>query len=223
VTPLPAIGRWGPFFAVESHGAGTVPPAPWRPLRDLLDDPDVLRERVSGVRDYLAAGRPPEAVPVRVAASVAHLGLVARLVSPSFGCAVHSGRFLALDDAWWRPALGGAFPLSVSASFVDSADGLFDGWLRGLVDAVRGFSVSERVLWGNVASAVNGASVVVPARWGALARAVAAELLARPQLRDAWERPGGRFRRRSCCLIYRAGAGPGGVCGDCVLHRIDPV
>ena len=77
----------------------------------------LLAERAAGVRAYLAAagGQPPEAVEPRVAASVAHLGLAARLVSPALAAAVLHGRPLGCDlgAVRWQPALGGPVPLSL--------------------------------------------------------------------------------------------------------------
>jgi hypothetical protein len=224
----------GPFFTTHTHDAGATAQPPWRPMGELVTDPTVLADRVGTVREYLAAGggRPPEAVALRVAASVTHLGLVARLVSPVLAVAVGAGALLDVElaDTWWQPTVGGAFPLSVSSGDtpVDPARlaGLvaarvLDGPVRTLGEAVRVMSVSDHVLWGNVASAVHGAaSMIVSARpsWAERARALTAGLLDLPPLAGTGSTVDGRFRRRSCCLIYRAApdaAGP--VCGDCVL------
>ncbi|HEY3607545.1 MAG TPA: hypothetical protein VGL06_08600, partial [Pseudonocardiaceae bacterium] len=107
---------FGPFFAIETHPAGEPPRPPWRLMRELADDPAVLADRVRAVRTHLAAGRPVDTVEPRVAASVAHLGLVARLVSPVLGAAATDRVVPDLDlrDTWWQPVLGGAFPLSVA-------------------------------------------------------------------------------------------------------------
>lgn len=220
VAVLAEVGRWGPFFAVDTEPA---PDAPWRPLRELVDDPAVLAGRVEDVRAHLTGGGGH--VSVRVAASVAHLGITARLVSPALGALVHSGLFPAFgpDDVWWQARLGGAFPLAMSGRASDTADELL-ALLDGLTAATATFSVSRRVLWGNVASALHGAATVIGrARPDLAARAVAAadSLLALPQLRGTGGRgPDGRFRRHSCCLIYQASpAGRTAVCGDCVLAR----
>ncbi|HEX4722191.1 MAG TPA: hypothetical protein VH333_06720 [Pseudonocardiaceae bacterium] len=221
---LSDVGDLGPFFAVHTHDAGAVASSPWRSMRELVDSPDVLAERVSAVRSHLAGGggRPSE----RVAASVAHLGLVARLASPAIGLAVHSGRWIGTDlaDLWWQPTLGGAFPLSIGVAEVSGP--VLGGAVVELTRAVRGFSVSERVLWGNVASAINGAGAVIRAGRPALAAradAVVARLLALPPLRHtSTRRPDGRFQRLSCCLIYQASPtrGRDNVCGDCVLAPV---
>ncbi|MGH3625338.1 MAG: (2Fe-2S)-binding protein [Sciscionella sp.] len=218
---------WGPFFAVRTHDADAAPRSPWRPMRELVDDPDVLRERVFAVRAYLAAasGQVPDGVPARVAASVTHLGLVARLVSPTLGVAVHTGLSPAMDLVylWWQPELGGAFPLSIGVVEQLDPGRVITGAVRELTQAVGVFPVSERVLWGNVASAVNGAATMAGRARPDLASraaAVASSLLELPSLRHAsTRRPDGRFQRLSCCLIYRASPtnDRGALCGDCVL------
>ncbi|HEY4017458.1 MAG TPA: (2Fe-2S)-binding protein [Pseudonocardiaceae bacterium] len=216
------LNDWGPFFALHDHPAGAAPAAPWRPFRELLDEPTVLAERVAAIHAYLSVGggRPTP----RVAASVTHLGLLARLVSPTLGVAVLSGEFPALDlaDLWWQPELGGTFPLSAHYRPGGSPAALVDGPLRTLTAA---FAVSNKILWGNVASAINGAATMIAANRPDLADRAAAfadDLLDTPQLREtSTRRADGRFQRRSCCLIYQAAATPNrdAVCGDCVLAR----
>ncbi|AEW99327.1 (2Fe-2S)-binding protein [Streptantibioticus cattleyicolor] len=233
------VAALGPFFAFEAHDVGAAAMGPWRPLDQLVREPGALAERVASVRGRLAAGngRRPEEVAARVAASVTHLGVVARLVSPLLAVAAAYGLPSApgLAEMWWRPGSGGAFPLSLP--FGAPADegrpgrglsepvaaGLVDGALGQLVGVFAELSVSRRVLWGNVASAVNGAVAAAaysaPGAAGPI-RQAADVLLAQPALRAAHVRTGaaGAFRRRSCCLIYRAApGGTGAVCGDCVL------
>jgi hypothetical protein len=219
----------GPFFAVHTHDVGAEPTAPWRSMSELLDDQDTLLHRVRAVRGYLAAGggQVPDVIPLRVAASVTHLGLTARLVAPAIGAAVLTGRVLdvSLSGAWWQPELGGTFPLSVpepGAEPIDLVADVLNGPIRRLVEATARFSVSDRILWGNVASSVNGAATMIatarPDLAGRTDELVSA-LLDRPPLRYTGVRTAGRFVRRSCCLIYRAtpGSERGPVCGDCVL------
>jgi len=210
------VSAWGPFFAVDTS---TSPAQPWRPMRELLDDPAVLSGRVADVRSFLAAGRAADQVAVRVAASVTQLGLVARLLSPALGCAVHSGLFPVMDLAglWWQPRLGSTFPLALPDPGTGTAQDLISGPIRDLVRAMRVYSVSERVLWGNVASAINGAATMIGT---ARAAEVASQLLDLPPLRTTSTRlADGRFRRRGCCLIYQASPDNrrAAVCGDCVL------
>lgn len=244
-------------------------------MGELTDGPQVLAARVAAVRAALAAGggQPTEAVELRVAASVTHLGLVARIVSPYLALAVLYGRAPArvhLADLRWQPTFGGPYPLSLphpadegpalgqghgpppadglvrdpapsaGARSPDRhadpvrdlpvladelARGLRDGPVGELVDACAALRVSRHVLWGNVASAVNGAAGMIgAARPGAAARtqALAGLLLDLPALRGTSARtPAGAFRRRSCCLIYRAApGGSGALCGDCALSHV---
>jgi ferric iron reductase protein FhuF len=100
---------------------------------------------------------------------------------------------------------------------------LVDGPLRSVVQAVSTMSLSPRVVWGNVASAVNGAASALAAAAPDHAhqgRSLAILLLRHPALRQTSSGEPGTvgFRRRSCCLIYRAAPdADGAVCGDCVL------
>lgn len=223
------VSAWGPFFTVHTHAAATAPHPPWRPMRDLVDDPAVLAGRVDAIRSYLAAAgdQPVDRIAVRVAASVTQLGLAARLISPVLGFALHSGLFPSLmwDDLWWQPELGSMFPLSVGLRGGGTPAELIAGPLSDLVRAMRPFSVSERVLWGNVASAINGAVTMIGTARPELttrAAALVAELSDLPSLRHTGVRhPDGRFQRRSCCLIYQVSPTNGHqtICGDCVLNN----
>jgi hypothetical protein len=220
--------RPGPFFAAQSHDPGHPPDAPWRPMTDLLDDPGVLADRVAQTRAYLAAagGRDADAVEARVAASVTHLGLAARIASPLLAAAVFTGRAapVTLHELYWQPVLGGAFPLSIAQPNEDTdlAACLLDGLAADLHAALRPFGVPPRVLWGNVASALNGARTVLAAarpEHAARTDALVRGLLHHPRLVGASQSaPHGRFQRRSCCLIYRASPQqPAALCGDCIL------
>ncbi|GGU84293.1 hypothetical protein GCM10010211_57770 [Streptomyces albospinus] len=232
------IAALGPFFAFETHDEGSAATDPWRPMSELVQDREVLLDRVTSVRAFLAAGsgRPPEAVELRVAASVTHLGLVARLISPVMAATLHSlPPSLPLVRVRWQPSLGGAFPLSIpqdaltpgSRTVLEAtsqmAGDLLEGPIRELVRAVEPLSVSPRILWGNVASAINGAATAITTSapsWGPRAHEVAEVLLKHQSLRDTHTRTAGDgpFRRRSCCLIYRAAPdAAGALCGDCVL------
>lgn len=255
--PAPAAGlaALGPFFAVGTHDDGAAPRDGWRPMSELLDGPGVLAERVARTRAALAAagGVPVEAVEPRIAVSVTHLGLVARLMSPVLGAAALAGIVPELDPATthWRPVVGGPVPLSVPAGLLcppapaaaahrlggvaclDGVHGLaarvlatvLHGPVSALTRAAGTLSVSPLVLWGNVASAVNGATTMITAARPDLATRsaeLAGLLLDSPALAEATlrTRP---FRRRSCCLIYRAApGGQGAVCGDCVLLERRP-
>jgi hypothetical protein len=237
------LASFGPFFAVHTHTPGSAPRKPWRAMSELVEDPEILKDRVAAVRARLAAatGQPPNAVELRVAASVTHLGLVARLISPVHAVAVTSGALLEvnLPSTWWQPQLGGAFPLSVprhvhadainrDAKFERLAcmlaTHILNGPIRNLVQATMALSVSAHILWGNVASALNGAASMIatcqPA-WTDRSRLIASLLLDQPPLRHtSTNSVNGSFRRRSCCLIYRTTPNtPAAVCGDCILFH----
>lgn len=232
------LAQIGPYFAVDIHPPDQPPPTGWRLLSTLLDSPEDLRQRVAEVRAALAADRPPDAVEFRVAASVTHLGVAARLISPALATAVLLGRVPRLEPAevYWQPVLGGPLPLSLPASaLAGSADrpgpGQLAGELRrrvlhGPVRALTGItaamSVSPIVLQGNIASAVNAAaSMIATARpdLAAQAASVRRALLSAPELAGTWTGSAEGFRRRSCCLIYRvAPAATSAVCGDCILN-----
>jgi len=225
----------GPFYAVHSHPPGQGPVAPWRPFRELVDSPGSLRIRVEAVRVALAerAGRQPRQIQPRVAASVAHLGLVARLLAPPVAAAATGHRLeLPLRELWWQDTLGGPVPLSIpEPGSLPAGYGHYEGptvlddVIAPLTAATAGLvPISARVLWGNVASAVNGAAAQVAERQPDLAGpvwAAAAELFASPWLSHETHPPGPGFRRASCCLIYKIAADRArarGVCADCVLR-----
>ncbi|MFI0898294.1 hypothetical protein [Streptomyces sp. NPDC020983] len=246
---IAGITALGPFFSFTTHpepaagpAAGTAAsPDPagsgdagWQ----ALDGPAVAA-RAGAVRAWLAAagGRPPEAVEARVGASVAHLGLAARLVSPALAAAVLHGTLLdhRLAAVRWRPVLGGPVPLSLPAAALRGpalppgaladafAARLHDGPLAELAALHVPLGVSRHILLGNTASAVNGAAAMIAAarpRLAAATAAFAAALLDREPLRAQRDRTAaGAFRRRSCCLIYRAAPDRrGALCGDCALH-----
>jgi len=234
---LASLAALGPFFAVDSHLAGADPHPPWRPLRELTDHPDRMMDRIGSVRAALASrgGRPAGQIEPRVAGSVLHLGMVARLLAPALAAQAGQHRLdLRLGELWWQDTLGGPVPLSAPSPAASPArerddpsagpdrGRLVDDLIAPITATVAGLvPVSPRVLWGNVASAVNGAARQVAAQrpdLGERAWAVAAAFFASPRLAGERHPPGPRFRRSSCCLIYRIAAdGPRAVCSDCVL------
>jgi hypothetical protein len=231
---LAALAALGPFFAVDRHDATTPPTGRWRSMAELTRSGGVLDARIRRVRRALAVrgGRSPERIELRASVSVAHLGLIARLVAPALGAAALGAPLpLVTTHLWWQDELGGPYPLSVArGSVVDPAgsagDAAGDPQVRGsAVEAVTqaclaGYSVSPRVLWGNVASAANSAlTMIALARpdLGDRARAAADRLLSDERVEDGRLRAGPGFRRRSCCLIYRLTTSTAAVCGDCVL------
>jgi len=229
---LADLAALGPYFAVEVHRPGSPLRPPWQSLGELTVSPGALAGRIGEVRERLAAaaGCPGAAVEFRVAASIAQLGLCARLLSPALGAAA-AGRTLPVDvgQARWVPALGGPFRLSLAEAAVDAEAGtaataaLLAGPITQIVRAVEAMAVSPRVLWGSVASAVNGAATMIvaarPDLAGPAAEAAAA-MLSYPALARTYQgRPLTGFRRRNCCLIYRLSPAAPAYCGDCVLGR----
>jgi len=230
---LDDLAAFGSFFAVCSHPPGARPRPPWRPLRELAGPGGPLSGRIGAVRAALAerGGRPAGEIEPRVAASITHLGLVARLIAPPLAAAA-TGCWLGLrlGDLWWQDILGGPVPLSVPLPLPDVTAGeppAVQDLLSEVISPLtaqtsRLVSISPRVLWGNVASAVNGSAAQVAAQRPDLsspAWAVAASLFASPRLSRERHPPGPAFRRSSCCLIYTIAADRShGICGDCVLR-----
>jgi Ferric iron reductase FhuF-like transporter/FhuF 2Fe-2S C-terminal domain len=227
----------GPFFAVSSHPPDAAPVPPWRPASELTGPSGPLRMRIASVGAALAARGGREAVEIepRVAASAAHLGLVARLTAPALGAAVlRCPLDLRPGGLWWQDVLGGPVPLSVPwsapASGASGAGGpvpgecrppLFEQLVAPVTAAVaRLVPVSGRVLWGNVASAVNTAAAQVAGQRPDLAEdawQAAAQLFGSSWLGGERHPPGPTFRRSSCCLFYRMAPENPAFCGDCVL------
>lgn len=215
----------GPYFALEFH-EGPEAAQPWRPMTELVDSFDALAARVAEVRGHLAAGtgQKASAVEPRVAASVVHLGLVARVVSPLLALAVlhRRGGDVQIADLWWQPMLGSMFPLSVRDTALGSEGAVTTGAVAELGAAMARFGVNGHILRGNVASALAGAGKMLTAARPDLhddIRALIDRHLDSSHLAGSGGfEPGGSFRRRSCCLIYRAAPDhKGGLCGDCVL------
>ena len=224
-----ALAELGPWFELAEPDDG------WRPLRELLDSPEALTERVAAVRAALGG----DAVPLRVAASVAQLGLVARLLAPVLGLAVLGQPLPDLRRAWWRPQIGGPMPLAIAepdllqdgnlpspANYTDDiCRDIVQGPVRDIVELTAAMSVSRRVLWGNVSSGVHGAALMLGKARPDLetsAATMAAGLLSSGPLQGTSTAKVGRdFRRSNCCLLYRLGpvTGPKALCGDCVLSR----
>jgi len=244
---LADLAALGPYFAVEVHRPGSPLRPPWQSLGELTGSPGALAGRIGEVRERLAAaaGCPAASVEFRVAASIAQLGLCARLLSPALGAAA-AGRTLPVDvgQARWVPALGGPFRLSLPETAVPEAampeaampeaavaaeagttatDALLAGPITQIVRAVEAMAVSPRVLWGNVASAINSAAAMIAAARPDLAgpaAETAAAMLANPALTGTFQgRPLQGFRRRNCCLIYRLSPERPAYCGDCILGQ----
>jgi hypothetical protein len=192
------------------------------------------------VRAALAAraGHTPDQIEPRVAASITHLGLTARLIAPALAAAACQSRLdMRLDGLWWQDQLGGPVPLSLpqppdpapewhspEIPQRDPLGRLLDEVITPLTTVTSTLTaVSDRVLWGNVASAINSAAAQITTQLPELSpatQAAAASLAGHPQLSHERHPPGPAFRRTSCCLIYKLTPGPArSICGDCILHE----
>ncbi|MGQ0464497.1 MAG: (2Fe-2S)-binding protein [Sporichthyaceae bacterium] len=231
---LAAAAQAGPFYELWTEEPAPSGEMPWHPFAGLVGG-DLLTARVAAVTAVLGerARVPAADIDARAAASLVHLGLVARLVSPTLAAAVLGGALLHVETAglYWRDVLG-PVPLThphVESTAVDPNDhaavaaflgaALAEGPVADLTEAVARLGVSRRVLWGNVASSFAAAATgLVRAGPDSAVRvsAVARATLARDPLAGHGEfAPGRGFVRTSCCLYYRVPGG--GYCGDCVL------
>jgi hypothetical protein len=142
----------------------------------------------------------------------------------SIGAAALTGHNIRLtaDELWWQDDLGGPYPLSIAESF-DCGDPLRGSAAEALTEAVVAQrACSEHVLWGNVASAANTAARLIAVARPDLARLaadIADTILSDRRVDGGSARSGPRFRRRSCCLIYRIAGTKQAVCGDCILAQ----
>jgi len=187
----------------------------WRPVQDLWAGAGtLLHQRYTQVQLVLTS-MSENPVELRVAASVGHLGLIARLLCPAIGAALFGYR-LELNLASFQNVVGGTMPLAFPSSAlgpVGPLDDLLIGPIAQLSECTALLSLSPKVIRGNISSAVNGAvSTIARNRPDLASRAL--ELG-----RHFLPHPGPKFRRDSCCLIYRI-APPGSrtYCGDCVLN-----
>jgi ferric iron reductase protein FhuF len=237
---LSVAGGVGPYFetSVWREGSG------WRSLSELTQATGAMAERVAAATSGLAriSGTAEGDLEPRVVASTVSLGLFARLVAPPLAAVVLTGVLphWSVDSLWWQPVAGGPWPLAVSdphgrpAGLEESAElfgsSVVEGTVGSVVRAVQAeFSVSEQVLWGNVASALAGAMTMLVAAHPERADTTAGlveRLLEREPLSGTGEvvhpeasDPRRFFVRRSCCLFYRVPGG--GYCGDCVLTPSD--
>lgn len=227
----------GGFFALRTLVEGERVPKGAVALATVYEqDTDALAERVSRVRRKL--GTTEE----RVAASIAYLGLAARIWSITLAPTVLEGRVPDLnasrlywdprgstpDDLWLLPppTAGDASPASAPELTTGLISLVHDGHLAPLATATRQVSrVSERLLWGNAASALGG-TLGQLTHWclerkltsqARLTRELTATLLDHGQLRGTGSLDALSFARSTCCLYYRAPGG--GLCGDCVFRQ----
>ncbi|MFF4545690.1 (2Fe-2S)-binding protein [Streptomyces sp. NPDC001406] len=235
---LAALRPLGGFFVLRTAGgAAGATPGGLPTLAETYEkatadvDDNALTFRVETVAHRL---RTRES---RVAASIAHQALAARLWSPALGCAALYGRLPDLDPHLlrWDPAavapddLWLTEPGSLTGNPGDAATlaaAVLRGHLEPLGEALRArYGLAAGLLWGNAGSALAGAARELD-RWARgngrgdvadRARTLTAELFTHPLLTDTGTLTGTSFRRRSCCLYYRVPGG--GVCGDCCFTR----
>ncbi|MFJ4200131.1 (2Fe-2S)-binding protein [Streptomyces sviceus] len=225
---LAALRPLGAFFVLRTIGGTCGAPRPALPTLTQVYEKrgsDVYGNTMTfRVRKVAEALRAPEP---RIAASIAHQGLAARLWSVALGCAVLYGRIPDLaphrlrwdpdasapDDLW----LDGVEPLPGDAGTV--ADVVLRGHLEPLAAALHAeYRLAGGLLWGNAGSALAGAArqlLGVRPDLSARTRDLTAGLLAHPLLTGTLD--SATLRRRSCCLYYRLPEG--GVCGDCCFTR----
>lgn len=205
----------------------------WRTFASLID-PKTVADFVDRTRATIAAtaGCESARIPLRMAASSYHLGVVARLISPMVGAAICYQKvpLLTAESIRWQPTdhhyprfgapqLRYADGQSADQAAEAISESVIDSVLRPLHDMIRSVTaLSPKVMWGNVISAANGAVTVLALsrpqferRGRALVRALAdTEYLVHTA---SFEHD--KFVRRSCCLFY---TGPyRSLCGDCVL------
>ncbi|MFJ6656473.1 (2Fe-2S)-binding protein [Streptomyces sp. NPDC091377] len=232
---LAALRPLGGFFVLRTVVDQERSPGPALPtLAQAYEEPasDVypfsLTFRVRKVERALKAPEP------RIAASVAQLGLAARLWSVALGCAALYDRVPDLDPRLLRWDADASAPDDLWLTEVRPlpaeqgriADTVLVGHLAPLAAALRTrVRLADGLLWGNAASALVGAGRELGRQCRAQGRTEAASraaeltraLLAHPLLAGTGTLTGTGFRRRSCCLYYRVPGG--GVCGDCCFPR----
>ncbi|SEF15593.1 Ferric iron reductase FhuF-like transporter [Streptomyces sp. Ag109_O5-10] len=228
-TVRPAVGDPGP----ARTGQSTTLAKAYKKLTSDVSR-DALTFRVDTVSRRLGADEP------RVAASIAHQALAARLWSVALGCAVRYGRLPDLGPGLllWDPGATAPDDLRLTelralpggagqAALADTvARVVVHGHLEPLGAALRDrYGIAAGLLWGNAGSALAGTTRELD-RWAranncadtaARTRALAEALFAHPLLSATGTRTGPAFRRRSCCLYYRVPGG--GVCGDCCFTQ----
>lgn len=216
---LRTLAGIGPYFTASTGDPG---PGDWRPVCDLYDDADALAAVVGHVGARIGTTE------YRVAASTLFLGYAARLWSLALGGIVRTGILPDVDRLLWRDvdgridlhlsdAVGWAGAEPVELVGVARAT-VLGRHLAPMIAAIRAVEpMSERLLWGNAASALIGAARVLDGETRTAAMGIAESILGDPRLVDTVDREGAGYRRRSCCLFYRTPVS--GYCGDCVLTR----
>jgi ferric iron reductase protein FhuF len=232
---LNEVAQIGDFFALDRPDLAGIP------LRRLVDSSEVYHARIdaTGIALSRLLNLDPDELPRRPLASLAFLGISARLVAPALAAAaiyrlvpeltldnvneaelavgrvvLHLTEFHGLDPT----------PTSEIADLADLIDGhLLQGPLAGLVSAFAAReALHPRLLWGNVASTVaSSAKLVGRHRPGHTdtTNELARLILDRTPLSECGYLTQDDqvldYHRRSCCLYYQFPNA--GTCGDCPL------
>lgn len=213
---LADLARIGPYFTATTGDPG---PGDWRPVRDLYTDPAALADAIEDLGSRIGTTE------YRVAASTLFLGYAARLWSLALGGIVRAEILPDVDHLLWCAA-NGRIDLHTlepvgweGGELVDAArEAVLRRHLEPMIAAIRAAEpMSERLLWGNAASALIGAARVLDGEIRTTAVGLAETILLDPRLADTVDREVTGFRRRSCCLFYRTSVS--GYCGDCALIR----
>lgn len=216
---LADISSYGMFFTI-AVGDGNGDAQNWRPIADCYRDGCADLVDLTVTR-YRTDDR-------RVGASLVHLGHAARLWSPVLACVVAHGvlpDLTSLQRARHGPQLRLTDPAGESAGAQGFSPGrLYDAVVDGQLSRLAAgmpVRLAPGLLRGNIASALVGSAAALAAARPDLRRAVvgltAALLDSTPLAGSGRFSPGDMtFRRRSCCLFYRAPAGS--MCGDCSLR-----
>lgn len=207
---MTALARLGEFFAVDDAVVGRG----WHPIAELVDGPFV-DHRVVATHLVLRSRSSTEVEP-RVAASIASLGLFARVLSPTIGALLLDVE--APTDLHWQERSTGTFPLAAGGWGPPDLTTLLSDVVEPVAARLHtDHGLSEQVLAGNASSAVFGALTMATLARPDLRDAaldVGVEALTHPYLAGTGD-PGPPYVRSSCCLYYRIPGG--GYCGDCVI------
>ncbi len=204
VVPFRELRDIGQFFSLSP-----TPLATGRDVTGLLEDPsaaiDLYADRLSTARRDIAG-------------SLFLQGWASRVGSIHLGCLALADGVPDLGPAnlTYRLPDAGPVELALRDPGLHPAEGawaaLVDRHLGPLVEAVdEACGPGARRLWGNVASALAGALVMLRRKGVAAAVDLPAELA------DFGDWTGTRYRRRTCCNLFRVDGY--GLCGDCVILR----
>ncbi|MFI2780511.1 (2Fe-2S)-binding protein [Streptomyces sp. ALB3] len=211
---LDGVADIGGFFALRVGG----PDAGWHPVRHFY---------AHGFAGLSAAVSDRYRAPdLRVGVSIAQLGHAARLWSPVLASTLLHGivpDLGALQHAGTGSEVRLPRPAGWYADRLPDRTGAMYAQVMGhlsTLEAGLGVKIAPRLLDGNAASALAGSAGVLRAAHPGLRApltALVTELLATGRLVGTGRITGPdlAFRRRSCCLYYRAPTGA--KCGDCCL------